>query len=175
MMRWILIVLGLLVFVAAIGYTAGARLPLAHSASVRARFAVPPDSLYAAIVAVDSYPKWRADVKTVTRLPDHNGHTAWRETTGSGALDYEATVAVQPNRVVNTITTKDAGFTGQWIFQILPDSTGSTLTITEEGAIEQPLFRFMQRYVFGMTASMETFLHALGGRFGERVAVTRLN
>jgi uncharacterized protein YndB with AHSA1/START domain len=175
MMKWILVLLGVLVAAVAIAYTVGARLPQDHLAVVRARFAAPPDSVYDAITNVDAYPKWRKDVKSVSRLPARNGHTAWRETAGSGVLDYEATVAIRPNRVVNTIITKDAGFTGRWIFQILPDSTGSTLTVTEEGAVQQPIFRFLQRYVFGTHAAMETFLHSLGGRFGEKVAVTVLN
>lgn len=171
-MKWILVLLGVLVAVVAIAFTVGARLPQDHLAAVRARFAVPPDSVFAALTDVEAYPKWRKDVKSVSRLPDRAGHTVWRETAGSGVLDYEATVAIRPNRVVNSIITKDAGFSGRWIFQILPDSTGSTLTITEEGTVQQPLFRFMQRYVFGMTASMETFMRALGGRFGEQVTVT---
>ena len=175
MMKWILVLFGVLVAAVAIAYTVGTRLPQDHLAAARARFAVPPDSVYAAITDVDAYPKWRKDVKSVSRLPAQSGHTAWRETAGSGVLDYEATVAIRPNRVVNTITTKGAGFAGRWIFQILPDSLGSTLTITEEGTVQQPLFRFLQRYVFGTHAAMETFLHSLGGRFGENVTVTVLS
>ncbi len=175
MLKWILVLFGVLVAAVAIAYTVGARLPQDHLATVRARFAVPPDSVYDAITDVEAYPQWRKDVKSVSRLPASNGHTAWRETAGSGVLDYEATVTVRPNRVVNAITTKDAGFGGRWIFQILPDSTGSTVTITEEGTVQQPFFRFLQRYVFGTHAAMETFLRSLGGRFGEQVTVTVLS
>ena len=40
-------------------------------------------------------------------------------------------------------------------------------TITENGEIYNPFFRFMARFVFGYTATMETYLKALGKKFGE--------
>ena len=74
-------------------------------------------------------------------------HVVWRERERMGALEYEFTVAVRPTRLVSTMTTPDAGFTGRWIYQILPDANGTVLTITEEGAVENPLFRFLSRFV----------------------------
>jgi uncharacterized protein YndB with AHSA1/START domain len=141
---------------------------------VRARFAAPPDSVYDAITNVDAYPKWRKDVKSVRHLANRDGHTVWEEAAGSGTMAYEMTVAIRPNRVVNVLLPSEhgRGFSGRWIFQILPDSVGSTLTISEEGTVENPIFRFMQRFVFGTHATMETFLNSLGGRFGEKVTVT---
>ncbi len=41
------------------------------------------------------------------------------------------------------------------------------VTITENGEIYNPFFRFMARFVFGYTVTMETYLKALGKKFSE--------
>ena len=38
---------------------------------------------------------------------------------------------------------------------------GSDLTITEDGEVHNVIFRFMSRFVFGHTATMDTFLNHL--------------
>ena len=168
MKKWILITLGALVALVAIAYLVGTRLPREHVATVRAHYRQPPDSIYRVLTQVAEYPSWRHDVKAVELLPERNGHLVWRERAGSAALDFEFTVAVRPTRLVSTLVSTDAGFTGRWICQILPDASGTMLTITEEGAVDNPLFRFLLRFVFGVDGSLEKFLGALGSRFGER-------
>jgi hypothetical protein len=45
----------------------------------------------------------------------------------------------------------------------------STLRITEDGEIRNPIFRFVARFFLGYTATMEAYLRDLGRRFGETV------
>jgi len=167
MMKWILAVVGALALLIAVAYGVGARLPREHVATVRAHFRQPPDSIYRVLTDVTSYPTWRSDVDRVEREPDRNGHIVWRERERMGALEYEFTVAIRPTRLVSAMITPDAGFAGRWIYQILPEVDGTVLTITEEGSVEDPLFRFLSHYVFGKYGSMETMLKSLGKRLGE--------
>jgi len=174
MKKWILILAGALALIVAVAYEVGARLPRDHVATVRAHFRQPPDSIYRVLSDVAAYPAWRSDVEVIEREPDRNGHVRWRERDHTGAFEFEFTVAVRPTRLVSSMVTPDAGFTGRWIYQILPDENGTTLTITEEGSVENPLFRFLSRVVFGKYGSMERLLGALGRRFGETSPTVRV-
>ncbi len=42
----------------------------------------------------------------------------------------------------------------------MPAPQGSTLTITEDGEVYNPIFRFMSRFVFGHEATMAAYLSA---------------
>ena len=174
MRKWILITLGALVALVGLAYLVGARLPRDHVASVRAHFDQPPDSIYRVLTDVAAYPGWRHEVKAIEILPDRNGHQLWRERAGTAVLDYEFTLAVRPNRLVSTIVSTDVGFSGRWIYQILPDATGTTLTITEEGAVDNPIFRFVLRFVVGVHGTLEKYLVALGARFRTTVRPERV-
>jgi uncharacterized protein YndB with AHSA1/START domain len=174
MKKWLFILLGALAAAVLIAYLMGRRLPHDHMAIVRAHYHQPPDSIYNAIADVAAYPKWRTDVKRVTVLPPNNGRQLWREIYGRDSLEFEGTVAVPPVRMVATIATKNAGFSGRWSYQIIPDSSGTTVTITEDGSVDSPLFRFMMRYVFGPYSTLEKFERALGARFGETVQPVRV-
>jgi uncharacterized protein YndB with AHSA1/START domain len=174
-MKWLLVTLGVLLVAVGAAYVMGSRLPVEHLATVRAQFHVPPDSVYAAVNDVAAYPSWRTDVKRVEMLPPHDGHVAWRESSRTGALEYEFTLAVPPFQLVSTLTTPDAGFTGRWMFHFLPDTAGTTVLVSEEGSVRNPFFRFLMHYVFGEHASLERFLGMLGHRFGETVQPTRVD
>ena len=175
MKKWLLIALGALAVAGGIAYWMGSRLPLDHVATVRAHFGVPPDSMYAAVSNVAAYPSWRPDVKRVEVMPPRNGRAVWRETSRSGTLEYEFTIALPPFRLVSTLVTPDAGFSGRWMYHFNPDSTGTTVMLTEEGAVQNPFFRFLMHYAFGERSSMENFLALLGKRFGETVTVQRVD
>ena len=51
---------------------------------------------------------------------------------------------------------------------ITPSPTGSTLTITEDGWVGNPIFRFVSRYVMGHHATMDGMLKAVAEKFGEQ-------
>jgi hypothetical protein len=58
---------------------------------------------------------------------------------------------------------------GTWTHELTPDGSGTRLTITERGWVGNPIFRFVSRFVMGQTATIDSYLHALGKRFGEEV------
>jgi len=56
---------------------------------------------------------------------------------------------------------------GSWEYVFAPAAGGTVLTITEKGEVSNPLFRFMSRYIFGQTATIDTYLKSLAKHFGE--------
>jgi hypothetical protein len=100
-------------------------------------------------------------VKAVERVSTGPAGPSWVEISPSGdRMPIETVEAVPPRRFVGRIG-PGLPFGGTWTYEIEPAGAGSTLTITERGEIYNPIFRFMARFVFGHTATMEKYLEAL--------------
>jgi uncharacterized protein YndB with AHSA1/START domain len=174
MIRVLVVVLAVLVAACGVVYYMGSRQPVAHTAAVRAHFHAPPETLFKIVLDVKRYPEWRPDVKSVSLLGTNDPNDAWQEVGKKGTLEYTFSEISPPERIVSTLKTTDAGFTGRWRFRFLADSTGTDVNIMEEGSVQNPFFRFAMRYVFGPYSSLETYMTALGKRAGETVKVERV-
>jgi hypothetical protein len=67
------------------------------------------------------------------------------------------------------IASDDLPFGGTWTYEIAAAEGGATLRITEDGFVKNAFFRFMSRFIFGHTATIEQYLKDLGKKFGEEV------
>lgn len=172
-MKWILIALAALLLLIAAVAIAGALLPKRHLASCTARFNQTPASIWRVVTDFAAASTWRADLKSVERGTDLNGHPVWVEIGRNGRLPLEIAELVPERRMVTRIADPGLPFGGSWTFEIAPVEGGSALTITEDGEIHNPVFRTMARFVFGYHATMEAYLKALGKKFGEEVAPDR--
>lgn len=169
-MKWVLIGVAAIVAVVVLVIVVGAILPKAHSAMRTARLAASPADVWAAITAFEEGPRWRSGLRAVERLADVEGKPLWRETTGHGSMTMRAIEWRPPERLVARIDDKNLPFGGTWTYDVRPaPGGGAVVTITEDGEIYNPIFRFMARFVFGYAATMETYLRDLGRRFGEEV------
>ena len=168
-MKWVVVILAILVVLVAAVWAVGNTLPKEHVASRKARYKQPPEAIWAAITNVEGMPAWRTDLKSIQRLPDKNGKPAWVEAMDMGEVPLEVEEFTAPRRLVTRIAGADLPFGGTWTFEIERVEGGATLTITERGEIYPALFRFMARYIFGYTSTMETYLKNLGKKFGEEV------
>ena len=172
-MKWLLVVLAVVVVIIVVIITIGFALPKRHTAAVRARYSQPRDSLYGAIVDVESGPSWRTGMKRVDVMKREP--LTWKETASWGELTMVMDEAVPSTRVVSRIADESGGFGGVWTYEIAGDANGSVLTITEDGEVFSPVFRFMSKFVFGHYKALETYARDLGRRFGEDVAPERVN
>jgi len=114
-------------------------------------------------------PQWRIDVASVTRLADRDGHPVWEEKYKSGdTMRIETTESVAPQRLVRKIVDNTI-FAGTWTYQLAPSADGksTTLTITEDGEIFNPVFRVVSKFILGQASTVERFLKALAWRFNE--------
>jgi uncharacterized protein YndB with AHSA1/START domain len=146
---------------------AGWLLPVKHEASRSAQFKQPPQDVYAVVSDVAGYADWFEGVSRIEMLESANGRVRFREHMNTGPIVMEVAEANPPTRFVTAIADPDQPFGGTWTFEITPEQGGSRLTITERGEIYNPIFRFMARFVFGYTATMEGYLSSLARKFGE--------
>lgn len=131
-MKWLLIIGGTLVAAVAIMAIIGAMLPQAHVATRSARFAKAPAELF----------------------------TALEKLSAEQDVPVDVIERIEPTRLVTKIKPGQP-FGGTWTCELAPDGAGSTLTITERGEVYNPIFRFLSRYAFGHTATIDGFLKKL--------------
>lgn len=161
---WIFVVLaGFLILLTLIGWL----LPKDHVATRRGRYRQPPEAIWKAITDVDAMPSWREGLKSVKHLPDKNGLPAHLEVMNMGEMPMETVEMTPPRKLVNRIADPKLPFGGTWTFEITPTAEGSTLRITENGFVTNPVFRFLSRFVFGYTGTIESYLKSLAKKFGE--------
>jgi len=103
-------------------------------------------------------------------LPDVNGRVCFREDSANGLITYELLEDIPGARLVTRIVDQDLGYSGSWTYQFSGANGGTRVRITEDGEVPNVLFRFVSRFVFGHTATVDAYLKALGRKFGEDVA-----
>ena len=159
MLRIAILGLGLLAAVLLALVAFGYALPVAHVATLDAELAAPPERVFAALIDVEAFPKWRSDVKAVEvtgRAP-----LQWREMGSNDTLAFAVQESEPPRRLVTRLTDKSLPFGGSWTFALEPSGSHTRLSITENGEVYNPLFRVMSRYVFGHTATIDRYLSDL--------------
>jgi Polyketide cyclase / dehydrase and lipid transport len=165
---FLLLLLGLGLIVIAI-LVIGALLPRAHLATRSAVFQRPPAEVYSAARDFGEQPSWNSGVKRVELLPAENGQARFRVTTRHGDITYRVLEERPNEKLVTEIADENLPFGGRWIFEFSPAPRGTSVRITEQGVVKNVLFRFLARFAFGYTATMERYLRDLGRKFDETV------
>jgi hypothetical protein len=137
---WIIIVL--IVVVAGVTLF-GRSLPVGHIASRTAAFRRPAEDVWAAI-----------------------NDPSLMSSRGVGGVRFETVESVPPKLLVRRVV-GEKDFGGTWTCEIASAPTGSTLTITENGEVYSPFFRFVSRYVVGHHRTIDGTIAALRRRLGE--------
>lgn len=171
-MKWLLAGGSVLAALIVIVVIVGTLLPRDHVASVSARILGTPDAVWQAITDVADHARWRDGVKRVELLPPRDGKLLWREHSSNGPILMVADRSEPPHRFVTRIADETLPFGGTWEFVVEPVADASMVTITERGAVYNPVFRFMSRFVFGHTATMDAYLRSLARKFGGDVTPT---
>ncbi len=153
----ILIALGVVILAVVI---TGTLLPEKHEASVSREFQSNRDEVWKILSDFAHWPEWRTDLKAI-RL----GSNTFTEVSTSGeAVEYRIEEFTTPERMVTRITTTGLPYGGAWTYELVATDTGCRLTITEEGEVYNPVFRFMSRFVFGHESTMRQYLDDLAKR-----------
>lgn len=160
-------VVGGLVVVVGIMALIGSLLPKTHDVSRSIVVRKSPPEVYAVVRDFASTPKWRADVKQVEVETKQGGPLYFREVGKHDAVNYELIEDVPAERMVTKIRDTDLGYGGQWTYTFTPENGGTRVTIREDGEVSNVIFRFMSRYVFGHTSTIDTYLRSLQNHFGE--------
>jgi uncharacterized membrane protein len=169
-MKIALILLAIVVGLVLVVLIIGAALPRKHVVSRHVILHRPPGEVYETVRNFAAAPSWRSDLEKVEIISTDDNHVRFREHGKQGAVTYDL-VEDRPNeKIVTSIADQDLGYSGTWTYTFQNTPDGSRLEITEAGDVSNILFRFVSRFVFGHTATIEKYLVALGKKFGEDVS-----
>jgi polyketide cyclase/dehydrase/lipid transport protein len=147
----------------------GALLPKHHVASRSAAFRATPERLFSFIAGAQN---WRPDVAASEVIPDASGKQLLRETTRDGqTITYEVLDKMPPTSLQRRIATENLPYSGTWTFSLQRNGELTTVRITEDGEVYNPVFRFVSRFVLGHTRTLDAYLRALGKATGEDVEI----
>ena len=164
-----LVLLCLVAIAGSIIFLIASRLPEQHTASRSVRLKQKPAAVYATVADFASANSWRSDIKRVEILGNVEGYLRFREDGSNGVVTYEVAENIPEKKIVTRIVDRDLGYYGSWTYSFEPADGGTNVRITEDGAVPNLFFRFMSRYVFGHTATIDTYITDLGKHFGENV------
>ena len=164
-MKILLILVGAVIFAIVLVVGTGYLLPKHHVATRAAVYRATPDQLYAYIAGPQN---WRPEVLHSELDNGPNGQRILRESTRDGnEMVYEISACDFPKSLTRRIIGKNLPFDGSWTYTLQPSSSGTTVRITEDANIYNPVFRFMSRFILGYTGTMEKYLRALGSATGQ--------
>jgi hypothetical protein len=138
-MKWILIAISGLAALVALAAIIGAMLPRNHVASRSLTLRRPPQEIWHVIM----------------------------QATAASSVPVDLVESDPPRRQVTRVKDTEKNFGGTWTITITPTAGGGTLTITEEGWVGNPIFRFVSRYVMGHHATIDGMLKDVAKRFNE--------
>jgi hypothetical protein len=142
----------------------GAFLPREHTSRVSESVAGAPDAVYAAVTDVDAFPEWRKDLERVEIVERRGDVVRFREYGTHGPMEFELR-PLDERRVESRIVGDEQGFGGVWTYELAPDGDRTRVTITEEGYVDNVIFRFLSKYAFGHDATQREYLASLATRF----------
>jgi uncharacterized protein YndB with AHSA1/START domain len=176
-MRRILIAIPIVIVLLIGGLFAwGATLPREHRAGSRVTIAAPPESVYNVMRDQGALASWWSEVDTIFALPGTDGWERWREKMGGAEFTIIVTEEEPPLRFITVIDTAGGPlFAGRWVHEVtLAPGGGSTVTIREDGWVGNPFFRAMMVLGGGVDHTLDSYLTALGKRFGQDVTPGRV-
>lgn len=168
MLRWLLYIGlglgGLVLLVVVVGWA----LPLGHRAAQSRSLSASPDRVFAVIADFARATEWRVGLDRVEITGDPGPGQVVREFGQNGEMAMRVEALDPPSRLVTRIVGDNLPFGGTWTYVLAPGPDGGTvITITEDGEIYNPVFKFMARFYFGYETTMEGYLRDLARRLGE--------
>ena len=151
-------VVGLVLLVFVVGWL----VPTTHTATVVRELPAPPAEVWRLVRNLEGSARWRPTVSEVVVVDRRDGRAVYEERGGPGPLRYVVESESEPSELVTRIV-DNADFGGTWTYRLTEAGSGCELSITEDGVIHNPLFRFFARFVFGYAATLEGYMEALEG------------
>ena len=167
-MRGLLIVVASLAAAFLIVRLIGSRLSRNHRSASRILLSHPQAMVWAVIRNLQDLPTWWPELKKIERLSDQVGRERWKQTLGNNFTMMMIVVeSAAPTRMRTMIDSEPgAAFGGTWLYELVPSGEGTEVRIIEEGWISDPFFRVFAR-IIGYHRTIDSYLRALAGRFGE--------
>ena len=165
-MYWILAVMGGVAAVVIALIVGGLVTPPHHEVSRSVIIAADADRVWDTVRTVERYATWRDDLRESALVDREQPQVRWRETSRRGSITFGLVQEHAPHTFTARILDDDLPFSGEWRWQLDPQSHGVRVIITESADVSNPVFRFLGAHVVGHTRSIDTYLRALARHLG---------
>ena len=171
--KLVIIVVVVILALVALVVVAGVRAPVRHVARVSTSLGTRASEVWPVVADLGAWPTWNKRIARMERKPDKDGHPVWSlawkgEEMPSEILESTAPTATSPGRLVTRIADPSLPFGGTWTWEIADDNGRTRVVLTEDGHIDNTIFRGMSALFFGYTGTQHGYLGALAERFGEK-------
>jgi uncharacterized protein YndB with AHSA1/START domain len=161
-MRRAIYVLAVLVAIILVVTVIGYSLPEDHTATAQRTYDHSVAAVWSMITTVERYPEWRPSVEAVEVLSASGERPKWRETwSRREKVTFRVTEWAEPRQLAVVIDDDDLPYGGRWVYGLSHAGDGCTLTITEEGEVHNPIFRFVARLFMDPTKTIDVYLDNL--------------
>lgn len=168
-MKVALWIIGVIAAIVAIAWIAGSLLPREHRAASSISLPQPQDSVWEVVRNLAALKGTWSELTEVRRVEDGAGREVWEEKVGGFDMRLVVVESTPPSRLVTQVdSAPGAMFGGRWVYELAPSASGTTITVAEEGWVDNPLFRLMSK-LGRQHRSLDGYLTALGQYFGETV------
>ena len=155
-MKIILIILSIMALLVITVLIIGYLLPVKHTVTVSADVMAPKNEVWNVVFDASKYPNWRSDVK---KVDVSSASQSWTEYDNNDeTLSFEIVEAEEGKLLVTRILNKDKPFGGSWTITLQESRDRTQVTITENGEVYNPIFRFVSKIIIGHTATASRYL-----------------
>jgi Uncharacterized conserved protein len=155
--------------VAAVLFFIGLSLPKTHRAESRLTLETPPAEVWTVVRNPAALVGTWSDLKSSRQVQGAGGREVWEQDAGGMQMRLIIESSVPPRRLVTRIDADEkAAFGGTWTYTLTPAGNGTTLSIVEDGFVNNPLFRVMMA-LMGKHRTMDGYLKALADKLDEPV------
>lgn len=161
-MKLLLIIIGIIVCLIIIVIIIGYLLPVKHKSSVQVLIDAAPEKVWQRLINFKDYPEWRMDLKNV----EVKSNTEWVETNSN---NDKLPLKILTNKPLQTLITQfnatDLPYGGSWEFNLTPEGDNTMVSITENGEVYNPIFRFVSKFIMGHATSQKKYADYLKQSF----------
>ena len=164
---WTFYTLMSLVILAALAIAIALTLPEDYSFTRNIVISRSPDVVWRVIRDISGEQSWRQNLRTIERLPDRNGHEAWRLRNNDGqTVVLEVLQSVPPRRLAFEYEGRPGIGIILWVIEIRPVANDSQVALLQRSTFYPRTYRFLARFVYG-TSFADDFLKSLARKFGD--------
>ena len=131
----------------------GATQPRDHELSRTVELEPAPDEVFAILEDREAYPCWRSGLDAIEVQSD----SRFVESASGDDVPYEVVEREPGRKLVVRIADPDLPYGGQWTYALEPRGSGTALTITEAGFVDNLVMRGIASLFMDPAASIEQF------------------
>ncbi len=153
--RWVSVSLVVILIAVACIAGYGAMQPREHEVSRTITVDRPPAEVFAILQDAAAFPCWRTGVHAVEVAADDP--VRFVEHSDDGEMSFVVEQRVPDRRLVVRIADEDLPWGGAWTYELAPTASGTSLTITERGFVDNVFLRGLVTVFMDPSASISRF------------------